>query len=278
MVGEYIVMISLAIVQGIAEFLPISSSGHLVLMQQTAYFQGYIASLGADAELFLSVMLHLATLIAVIIFLWHDIISLLVGACAGVKEKKYSRNEIKTIGYIIVASFPAGIAGIAFHDFFEGFFTSAVPVFFLLIINGFILLSTKIIAPGGRKIEETGVIRSIVVGCAQACAILPGISRSGTTITAGMLCGIAPVESARFSFLMAIPVIAGAAAIELAKIGIHAFPVDIIAPLIVSMVIALCVALASLKLLFVLVKQIRIDVFGYYTIALGLAGLLFHYL
>ena len=277
MVGEYIVM-SLAIVQGIAEFLPISSSGHLVLMQQTAYFQGYIASLGADAELFLSVMLHLATLIAVIIFLWHDIISLLVGACAGVKEKKYSRNEIKTIGYIIVASFPAGIAGIAFHDFFEGFFTSAVPVFFLLIINGFILLSTKIIAPGGRKIEETGVIRSIVVGCAQACAILPGISRSGTTITAGMLCGIAPVESARFSFLMAIPVIAGAAAIELAKIGIHAFPVDIIAPLIVSMVIALCVALASLKLLFVLVKQIRIDVFGYYTIALGLAGLLFHYL
>ncbi len=275
MFNIFITLIILGIVQGVAEFLPISSSGHLVIFENIKFFQDTINIVSENALLFINVSLHFATLIAVIIFLWKDIKILLSCLFSGIRERDYSRNEIITIRNIIIASIPAGIIGLVFHDFFEHVFSSVTIVFYLLILNGIILLSSKIIPLKSRKINEIGVIKAVITGLFQAIAILPGISRSGMTITGGMMTGLKPEESAKFSFLMAIPVIAGAGLLELVKAVQKGISFEMILPLSVSMVITLVIALLSLKLIFYVVKKLRIDLFGYYTILIGILGLIF---
>jgi undecaprenyl-diphosphatase len=116
------------------------------------------------------------------------------------------------------------------------------------------------------------------VGFFQAVAILPGISRSGMTITGGLLSGMEPLQAARFSFLMAIPVIAGAGLMEGMKAAQGSFPAELYLPLAIAMAVTIAVSLVALKVLFYLVKRVRIDLFGYYTIALGVTGLVIYYL
>ncbi len=269
-----LVLVALGVVQGVTEFLPISSSGHLVIFEQIGFFRETIETIGSNLELFINVCLHLATLCAVIIYLRNDIIRIARGGLAALRERNGESAELRTIGYILCASLPAGIAGILFHDFFERLFSVPETVFPMLILNGIILISTKIIPVKDRKLEEVGVFRSLFIGCFQAIAITPGISRAGSTITGGMLAGLVPEESARFSFLMAIPVIAGAGFLESLKIYQVGAASEIIIPLSIAAVITVFVALLSLKLLFMLVRRIRIDIFGYYTIALGIAGMI----
>jgi undecaprenyl-diphosphatase len=275
MLNNFIALISLGIVQGIAEFLPISSSGHLVIFENIEFFRNTIDTVSENSLLFINVSLHFATLIAVIIYLRKDIIILIKGLISGIREKDYKRNEIIIIRNILIASLPAGIIGIIFHDFFEQVFSSITIVFYMLIINGIILLSSKIIPLNSRKINEIGVIKAIVTGFFQAIAILPGISRSGMTITGGMMTGLKPEEAAKFSFLMAVPVIAGAGLLELIKAIHKGVSFEMVLPLSISMIITIAVALISLKIIFYAVRKLRIDLFGYYTILIGILGLIF---
>lgn len=270
----YIALLILAAVQGVAEFLPVSSSGHLVLFGEIDFLRDSINVIAENSELFINVSLHIATLIAVLIYLRKDISAILKGAFSGIKEKNYQEPGFRSVIYILAASVPAGLIGILFNDYIEVLFTSEI-VSYMLIINGFILLSTKIIPLKDRKLDQIGVMRAIFTGLFQAVAIIPGISRSGMTITGGMISGLAPEESARFSFLMAIPVIAGAGLLEFVKIAGKGFPDDLIFPLIAAMIIAVIVALISLKILFILVKKVRIDIFGYYTILAGILGVVY---
>jgi undecaprenyl-diphosphatase len=147
-----------------------------------------------------------------------------------------------------------------------------------LIINGFILIAANKIPSKDRKFKELGVFRSILVGLCQAMAILPGISRSGATLTGGLLCGLEGVEAARFSFLMAIPVIAGAGLLEGLKAVGGTYPSDIFLPILTGMFAAIIVALVSIRILFWIVKNVKLNIFGYYTIALGVSGLIFRFL
>jgi undecaprenyl-diphosphatase len=117
-----------------------------------------------------------------------------------------------------------------------------------------------------------------MVGLCQAIAILPGISRSGLTLTGGLLCGLEGVEAARFSFLMAIPVIAGAGLLEGLKVAGGSYPSYILLPILAGMFAAIIVALVSIRILFWIVKNVRLDIFGYYTILLGLTGLIIKFL
>lgn len=270
------ILICLAVIQGVAEFIPVSSSGHLVLVQHLDPVKRYLQIIGQDTELFISVALHLATLIAVIIYLYRDIITLLKGTLESFIKREWKNREIRTLLYVFTASIPAGVFGLLLHDLIESFFSSVSAVLWLLILNGLILISTKIIPLKCRNIEEMGIVRSLAVGCFQAFAVLPGISRSGTTITGGMLCGLKPVEAARFSFLMAIPVIAGAGLLETLKLGRKGIIPEIAIPLGISMMIALVTGLISLKVLFILVKRVRIYLFGYYTMGLGILGLIIY--
>jgi undecaprenyl-diphosphatase len=269
-----VVLFILAVVQGVAEFLPVSSSGHLVLFEHMPYLRDGIGAMGPDLSLFINVLLHVATLIAVVIFLWKDIVVLAKGFFSALARRDFSAGEIRTVLYILAASAPAGLIGMAFHDFFESLFSSPFIVCIMLIINGFILISTKIIPIKNRQIEEMGITRAILVGCAQAVAIIPGISRSGSTITGGFLAGLEPAEAAKFSFYMAIPVILGAGLVESLKVAKAGVPAGMTLPLAGAFVVAVLVALAAIELLFVLVKRVRIDIFGYYTIIAGTVGII----
>ncbi len=281
MILLYLVFIFLAIVQGIAEFLPISSSGHLILLQNVDFFNNILMNafdkFQGDSNLFINVILHVASLIAVIIFFRKDIASLFKGSIKGLKDRNYKCTELKIVFYIFLATIPAGIIGITAKSFFENIGTIPI-VSCLLIINGIILICTKKIPLKSRKLEEVGIFRSIMIGFFQAIAILPGISRSGMTIAGGMLFGIKPELAARFSFLMAIPVIASAGLIEGIKAFKQGLPQEILAPLFIAMLVCIIVAMLSLKFLFYLVKKIRLDIFGYYTIIVGISGLLFVFL
>ncbi len=274
----FLALIILGAVQGITEFLPISSSGHLVILENIHYFKKSLHASGQDINLLINVFLHLATLLAVILFLKNDIYILIKGLFIGLKEKDYSKREIKIVINILAASIPAGLMGILLHSLLKKVFSSATIAFIFLIFNGIVLIATKKIPIKDRNIEEIGIGRSIFIGFCQAIAIMPGISRSGMTIAGGMFAGLKPLEAAKFSFLMAIPVITGAGFLEGVKVAQGSFPKNLLIPFIVSMIITVLVALISLKILFHLVKKIKIDIFGYYTIALGIIGLIIFHL
>lgn len=273
----YVALIVLGIFQGVAEFLPISSSGHLVILEQVPFIKDILHYHQADNNLFINVALHLATLFAVIFFLRRDIAEIITGSIKGLFSRDFTRKELKIALYIITATIPAFTIGLLFIDFFEFVYTKHQLAYALLIINGFILIYTKKIPLKDRQLDEIGFIRSLLIGLCQAFAIFPGISRSGMTIAGGLMNGLKPVDSARFSFLMAVPIIAGAALFESLKATAD-FSQRMVLPLILAMVISFFVALGSMKLLFALVTKIRIDIFGYYTIALGTAGLIIFYL
>ncbi len=267
------VLLTLAVVQGIAEFLPISSSGHLVIFQSIPQFAAFIENLGEDINLFVNVALHVATLLAVLILLRKDIVDIIAGFFRGLRTRDFTDPGFRSALNILAASLPAGAVGIALNDAFESIYGIVTLTLILLIINGIALILTKKIPLKSRQISEIGLFRSFVVGLFQALAILPGISRSGMTIAGGMLAGLAPLESARFSFLMAVPVIAGAGLMEGIKAAQGSVKPEIFLPLGISFATATLVAVFAIKLLLAAVKRVRLDIFGYYTIAAGVCGL-----
>jgi len=273
MFNMFFALIILGAFQGIAEFLPISSSGHLALLEQSAILKNLMSMPDQKINLLINVSLHVATLIAVLIYMRKDIIHIIKGFFTGFLKKDFSNPDFLAGVYVILASIPAGLLGFLFKDFFEKVFSSVTAVLIFLIINGFILIAANKIPSKGRKLEEAGVPRSLIIGFCQAVAILPGISRSGSTIAGGLFCGLEGVEAARFSFLMAIPVIAGAGLFEGLKISAGNYPPEIFAPIAAGMIVSIIVALVSISILFWVVKKVKLDIFGYYTISLGVIGL-----
>lgn len=278
MTDMFFAMIILGLFQGIAEFLPISSSGHLVLLEQSGVIKSMMNNSGGEINLLVNVSLHVATLIAVIIYMRKDIWKIIEGFFTGLFKRDFSNSGFLAGIYILIASLPAGILGFLLNDFFEKVFSSVTMVLIFLIINGFILIAANKIPSKGRKLEEAGIFRSVLVGLCQAFAILPGISRSGSTLAGGLFCGLEGVEAARFSFLMAIPVIAGAGLVEGLKIPGGHYPAEIFAPVAAGMIVAVLVALISIRILFWVVKKVKLDIFGYYTIGLGITGLAVRFL
>lgn len=278
MSNMFIALVILGVFQGVAEFLPISSSGHLVLLEQTGFLKNLMSNPSAEINLLINVSLHVATLIAVLIYMRKDIWNIMKGFLKGLFDRDFTNPQFRAGIFILIASFPAGIIGFLFNDFFEEVFSSVTLVLIFLIINGFILITANKIPSKGRKLEEAGVFRSILIGFCQAFAILPGISRSGSTLAGGLFCGLEGVEAARFSFLMAVPVIAGAGLIEGLKIPGGNYPAEIFGPVAAGMIVAILVALVSIRILFWVVKQVKLDIFGYYTITLGVTGLIVKFL
>lgn len=271
----FLVLMALAVIQGVAEFLPVSSSGHLVIFEHIPLLRRNLDAIGPDMMLFLNVLLHLATLVAVIIYLRRDIAALAAGFLRALWRRDFSGPEARSVAYILAACVPAALIGVLFHDFFERTFSSPFAASLMLIANGIMLITTKKIPIKNRQIEEMGIMRALLVGCAQAVAILPGISRSGSTIAGGFLAGLEPEQAARFSFLMAIPVILGAGLLESLKLNPAVLSGGAVWALAIASLVAIAVALVALRILVAMVKRIRIDVFGYYTIAAGIIAALY---
>ena len=245
-------VIILGVLQGLTEFLPVSSSGHLVLGQ---YFLN-VKSPGNTLE----ILFHLGTLCSVIFVFFPDIIKILLT----LKEE----STQKILMYIFVATTPAVVTGIMLRNKIEVLFESVNSVGIALIFTGLVLLLPTIIK---NKNSKYSLFSSIVIGFGQALAIIPGVSRSGMTITISLLLGVSPKESAKFSFLLSIPVIAGAGILGIQDIqSSEMFSIDIIVAAILS---SFLVGIISLKMLLKLLELGKFYTFGIYCICLGIISI-----
>jgi undecaprenyl-diphosphatase len=257
----------LGFIQGLTEFLPVSSSGHLVLTQQLLGIS--VGNLGFD------VVVHLGTLVAVFAALWDDVSILLQGL--SLKSSRQARTGRRLILMLIIGTLPAAVIGLIFRDQIEALFASVYTTGIMLIATGTLLFFAEKARTGQRKMAEIRPNDALFVGCGQALAILPGLSRSGTTISASLIRGIARDDAARFSFLLSIPAILGAAVLELpdALADSATLPMS---TLLIGFVIAAITGYASITLLVRFVRRGKLTVFSYYTWAAGVLTLLITYL
>lgn len=249
----------LGIIQGLTEFLPVSSSGHLVIGQYLIGLQ--------EPELLFDTGVHFATIAAVIIYFWKDIFRLF-NSLIGRGEV----NERKTAIAIIIGTIPAVLVGFLLKDFFESFFNSPRTASYMLIITGLLLFTSVYARPRGKKIWGIKWLDALIIGIAQAIAIMPGISRSGATITTALHLGMEKEDAAKFSFLLALPAIFGAGVLqsfELTKISLHE-----VFPLIFGMLSAGITGYFAIAFMLKLVGRGRLYAFGPYCIAVGLIVLI----
>jgi undecaprenyl-diphosphatase len=241
--------IFLGILQGVTEFLPVSSSGHLVIAQ---HFCPEIARFPVS----LDATLHLGTFLALCVYFWKDLIEMLF----------HPRLAIP----ILIATFVTAGAVLPFKKVIESFFSSPQLACFMLFVTGILLfIATK---KKGNNRTQVGVLDAIKIGLAQAVAVIPGISRSGTTIVAGILFGLKAEIAVRFSFLIAIPAILGAAVLEL--YDLHSFPSLLLLSYFLGFLVSFCSGLWAIKCLLRLLTstQNALKYFAYYC---WLAGIIF---
>jgi len=249
---DWIQALILGVVQGSTEFLPISSSGHLVLGQSILG----IEQPGNEFE----ILVHLGTLASVLVVFFDYIRSLLVSLT--------SKKSQLFIFFVLVGTIPSIGIGLGFKDIFEALFDNMDAVGGALIFTGLILYCSSFIKRGNK---EHSIVTSILIGCAQAIAIIPGVSRSGMTICTALFLGLSPKESARFSFLLAIPAISGAGILTALDVsGEFQFPLSVS---IVAFLSSFGVGVVALKWLLGWLEQGKFHYFGVYCIAVGIITL-----
>ena len=242
----------LGLVQGLTEFLPISSSGHLVLAERLV---GYIPQ-----GVFFEVAVHVATLLSVFIAYWSRIVGLLRGLVSG------GRESWRYVGLLLLASVPAGLAGVFLKDWFEASFHSLPDLGWQFLVTAALLWSTRAAALRATGMRVTPA-QALWIGVAQAVAILPAISRSGATIAVALWLGLAAVPAAEFSFLMSIIVIAGSGALEARHLSVGA---GVITPgLVAAFIAAMLSGVVAIRFLIALLRRQRFYVFAPYCAALG---------
>lgn len=193
----------LGVVQGATEYLPVSSSGHLVLVPHLLGWE--------KAPFVFDVLVQMGTLLGVILYYWRDLLEVARAVLQGLVERKPLGTPAARYGWlVVVATIPAGVAGVLLEDFVAEVFSSARVTMGFLLVTAVLLVLGERFGSQKRSGDEVGLRDAIVVGCAQALALFPGVSRSGSTIAAGMLLGVDRSGAARFSFLMSIPVMVGA--------------------------------------------------------------------
>ena len=248
----------LGLVQGVTEFLPVSSSGHLAIGHWLTEKEGSEAqrpALEAQRVAF-DVAMHLATLLAMLIYFRNDIMSLLT-------------TRRRLLGWIVLGSVPAASIGLIFKHTVESLGGFPLFVAGAFVVNGLLLAASNYFGVEMKKLGEMKAGDSLLIGLAQAVAITPGISRSGSTISAGLMCGMRREEAFTFSFLLGMPAIAGAAFLEAGKISAVAFSTSW-GGLAAGFVVAFASGLASIWILSRLVKRRNLLPFGLYTIGLAL--------
>ncbi len=266
------------IMQGIAEFLPISSSGHLAILH--SFF-----NIGFDSTLTFDVMLHLGTLIAVVIVYFRDLCALIPAAFSllgKVFRKKWKladyTSDERLVLFLVIACLPL-IAAAFINDYVEILSSYTKVVGGILIVNGLVLFVSDRIGKGGKNVEKTTPLNAFLVGLCQMCAILPGLSRSGSTITGGLLQGFDRDYAVKFSFLLSIPAIVGANIFVLPdmldEIAAAPAPSELLLPALVGIVSAVLAGIAAMKLLVYISKHSNFRLFGYYCIAVGLLTVIF---
>ena len=252
---SYIDAILLGIIQGLTEFLPVSSSGHLVLTQELLG----VNEPGVTFEL----LAHVGTLGAVLVYFRKTIGRLARSVWAG-----GAREDRELVLWVAVGTIPAGLAGVLLEDFFEQAFSNPLLTSGMLLTTGLILLSTRLVKHGQHSV---GWKSALAMGVGQAMAIMPGISRSGTTIAMGLWAKVEPSRAAEFSFLLAIPAIGGAVLLKADELA-H-LQTDQLGPYLVGTALAFVFGLLAVYAVLTAIRRGKFDYFAYYCFAAGGLGL-----
>ena len=260
--------IIIGIVQGLTEFLPVSSSAHLIFIQNI---------LGVESSLAFDVFLHLGTLLAVMWFFRGDIYRMLKALWLSLgdiiqgkfREGFYTDPYKRLAWYVILATIPVGIVGILFEDTVDSLFSGAlyVPAFFLFVTGTILYLSQRM-NTGTINFNNIGKKEALFMGLGQACAVLPGLSRSGTTIAAGLVADLDKEFAAKFSFILSIPAILGAFVVQLKDIG-GALNVDFL-PIFLGFIAAFIAGYIAIKWMLDLIQNKNLDIFAYYCWVVGI--------
>ncbi len=262
----------MGIVQGLTEPLPISSSGHLILVPWLLGWRDpFITSLE------FSVVLHMGTLVAMLAYFWRDWARLIPAGLAALRDRSLGVDPDRRLAWAIAISIPpAAVAGYFLNDFFEEKVREPLLVAFTLVIGAAIIWLADRLGRRTRPIESVGFGEAFAIGCAQAIALIPGISRSGISIGAGLALGLTREAAARFSFLMAAPIIAGAGAFELRKLLAGQGGDVNVTALGVGFVAALISGVAAIHVLLRFVRSHPLTVFvGYRVVAAAIVVVVF---
>ncbi len=265
--------ILLGLIQGLTEFLPVSSSGHLVLGQ---FVLGVDQATKNEIGVAFEVFVHFGTLLAVVTVYWRDILGMIKAFFSifsfnrpSLEDKYHQDADFKMMVLILIGSLPAGILGIALKDIIEEAFVNPLLVCSMLIVTAGILFSTRYLLKENQKL---GFTNSLIIGFAQAFAITPGISRSGSTISTGLFMGLDRETAAKFSFLLSVPVIAGATILEIKNVVAHPPAGTMIINFIAGTLVAYISGLIAIKFLLAIIKKGKLEVFAYYCLIVGIFG------
>ena len=259
---DWIQALILGLIQGLTEYLPVSSSGHLTIGQE-------ILGVSSEDNLAFDVVVHVATVLSTLVVLWGEIVWLLKGFF------KFKMNEeMRYVINILVSMIPVGIVGVFFKEQVETIFGSGLLVVGIcLLVTAAMLTFTYFARP--RQKEKIGVKDAFIIGVAQACAVLPGLSRSGSTIATGLLLGNKKERMAQFSFIMVIPPILGEALLNVLKVakGEAVFSTIGTLPLVVGFVAAFVSGCFACRWMIDIVKRGKLVYFGIYCAVVGLIAI-----
>ena len=261
----------LGLAQGLSEFLPISSSGHLAILE---YFFG----VDEDRVLGFAVMLHVGTLISIFLVYYKDIFDLLRELAACVRDilsgkgPRVSANETRRLGFLIItATIPTAIVGLLLNRLVEGLYSAITAVGAGLIVTGALMFISERLASGGRRAGDMRFSHAVFIGLMQSVALYPGISRSGATIVGGLFSGLDRAFAVRFAFLISIPSVLGAVALEAPDAFGGGMGQDMLAPTLVGVAVAAVSGFFAIKTMIKIVSGNRLYCFSIYTWIIGAA-------
>ena len=261
--------ILLGLVQGLAEFLPISSSGHLALLQ---YFFG----IEGENVLIFAVMLHVGTLFSVFAVYWKEIKDLFLELMMVFRDiftgkgLRINANETRKLGFLIIAAtIPTAIIGFAFRDLFASMYLSLAAIGTGLLITGTLLWTAEWMNKGQKQLGEMKFMHAALIGVFQAIAITPGISRSGSTLVGGLFSGLEKNFAVKFAFLISIPSIIGSVVLELPDALQNGFDSALILPVLIGIVVSAVSGFVAIKTMIRVVSGKRLFIFSVYTWLLG---------
>ncbi len=263
--------IILGIIQGATEFLPISSSGHLVLIPKILGMQ--------NADLTMVGIVHLGTLVAVLIYFWKDILAIVTAVLHSIQKRDLMETTESRLGWLIaIGSLPVAISGLLLEEFFAQVFGSpTVAAFFLLVTAGLLVAGEKMLS-GDKSVAEMNWKDALIVGLFQTFALFPGVSRSGSTIVGGLQRGLDRPTATRFSFLLSIPVILGAGLLSV--LDIVTAPQATTSP-VVYLAAFLSAAVVGYACIYFLLRWVRshsLYIFAVYCALLGSGYLIYTFL
>lgn len=257
----------LGVIQGLTEFLPISSSGHLILGRE--WFG--ISAGSPEVELMFDLALHIGTVCALILYFWRDLWTYLQ---AGLSRSPARSTDRKMAYAIVLGCIPAGLVGLFFSDQIEAVFRGQNKIIAAFLIGfGLLMYLADYLGKKERPLGKVGFWDAILIGCAQALALMPGVSRSGSTLTMGLFLGLQREAAARFSFLMSVPITLAAAVFSFKKAREAGIPDDMIAPMIAGALASMIVGMACIAFLLAYLRTKTTLPFTVYRAIVGIASL-----